>query len=56
MSEQRPGAESKATDRMDKGTADAAESQQPEEKQKINPRLSVEEHLAGLWKMLGLGD
>jgi hypothetical protein len=23
---------------------------------KVVPRMSVEEHLAGLWKMLGLGD
>ena len=27
-----------------------------EEQQKVTPRMSVEEHLAGLWKVLGLGD
>jgi hypothetical protein len=56
MSEHKPGPEPKGTDPTDRGPAEAAGGQQPEDKQKIKPQLSVEEHLAGLWKMLGLGD
>jgi hypothetical protein len=59
MTEQKTGPEPAAgepgTELPDLG-GKAEGSKSSEEKQKVTPRMSVEEHLAGLWKVLGLGD
>ncbi len=45
------GSASRQTD-----VAQAESRKQSEGEAKVTPRMSVEEHLAGLWKVLGLGD
>lgn len=37
-------------------SAQEESGQKSKEKQNVAPCMSVEEHLAGLWKVLGLGD
>ncbi|KPJ88187.1 MAG: hypothetical protein AMS18_13630 [Gemmatimonas sp. SG8_17] len=59
MVERHPNAEeSKQSrdDRADEQLDNEAESRQEKEPQQKAHRMSVEKHLAGLWKMLGLGD
>jgi len=47
-------AEGRASRQADVAQAESREDSA--EEAKVTPRLSVEEHLAGLWKVLGLGD
>jgi hypothetical protein len=59
MVERHPSAEENrqsSDDQADKQVDNEAASREEKEPREKANRMSVEKHLAGLWKMLGLGD
>ncbi len=55
MTEQRPDFEQGAKAGAEEDSPPKSQKRS-EDEPKVTRRMSVEEHLAGLWKVLGLGD